>query len=41
MKEETFIEPTVKDVRDICRKYELGSKLEQTDETIEADVAAA
>ena len=24
MKEETFIEPTVKDVKDICRKYELG-----------------
>lgn len=24
MKEETFIEPTVKDVRNICRKYELG-----------------
>ena len=24
MKEETFIEPTVKDVRHICRKYELG-----------------
>lgn len=24
MKEETFIEPTVKNIRDICRKYELG-----------------
>ena len=24
MKEETFIEPTLKDVRHICRKYELG-----------------
>ena len=26
MKEETFIEPTVKDVRDICRKYELARR---------------
>jgi hypothetical protein len=24
MKEEKFIEPTLKDVREICRKYELG-----------------
>ena len=24
MKEETFNEPTVKDVRDICREYEIG-----------------
>ena len=27
MKEETFIEPTVRDIRDLCRKHNIGRKV--------------